>query len=109
MTVSGMLRSLGRLPEITRAGQEPQSLEGGEQCTLLEGARNHRALCMAGFPVGFDRCAGRITAAPSRGLTWAVPCHPLMGLTRAAWVRMIRSHFAGSAGRKIFKMGAGAR
>jgi acetolactate synthase I/II/III large subunit len=57
-TVSGMLRSLGRLPEITRAGQEPLSLKGGEQCTLLEGARaSSPALCMAGFPVGFGRCA----------------------------------------------------
>jgi len=40
----------------------------------------------------------------SDGLTWAVPCHPLMGLTRAAWVRMIRSHFAGLARLNIFKI-----
>ncbi|MDA9478099.1 fumarylacetoacetase [Bradyrhizobium sp. CCBAU 65884] len=69
-TVSGDAEdALGSLLEITRAGKEPLQLPGGEQRTFLEDgdeivitgrcARNGFA------PIGFGRCAGRITASPA--------------------------------------------
>jgi len=67
-TVSGdAADALGSLLEITRAGQKPVSLPGGEQRTFLEDgdeiAITGRCTRHGFAPIGFGRCAGRITAS----------------------------------------------
>jgi fumarylacetoacetase len=70
-TVSGdAAHALGSLLEITRAGKEPLPLPGGEQRTFLEDGDEiviTGRCARKGFaPIGFGRCAGRVTASPAR-------------------------------------------
>ena len=70
-TVSGdAADALGSLLEITRAGKEPVRLPGGEQRTFLEDGDEiviTGRCARKGFaPIGFGRCAGRVTASPAR-------------------------------------------
>lgn len=67
-TVSGdAADALGSLLEITRAGQNPLSLPNGEQRTFLEDGDEiviaGRCARQGFAPIGFGRCAGRITAS----------------------------------------------
>jgi fumarylacetoacetase len=67
-TVSGdAADALGSLLEITRAGQRPLSLPDGEQRTFLEDGDEiiitGRCVRPGFAPIGFGRCAGRITPA----------------------------------------------
>jgi fumarylacetoacetase len=69
-TVSGdAADALGSLLEITRAGQKPVSLPGGEQRTFLEDgdeiAITGRCTRPGFAPIGFGRCAGHITPSPA--------------------------------------------
>jgi fumarylacetoacetase len=67
-TISGdAADALGSLLEITRAGQKPVSLPDGEQRTFLEDGDEivitGRCARQGFAPIGFGRCAGRITAS----------------------------------------------